>query len=94
MVAIKLVCLHRTLVHPFGLINSRVQLYQTQSYCDVVQPKRLVETRLKTNPRARFPGCPLPSDLDILTSETPNDTVTKEDVVALRELREDFIAIC
>ena len=56
--------------------------------------KHLVNTRPKTNPRVPFPGCPLPSDLDILTSDTPNDTVTKEDIIALRELREDLIAIC
>ena len=56
--------------------------------------KHLVNTRPPSNPRVAFPGCPLPSDLDILMSGTPNDTLTADDIAALRELREDLAAIC
>ncbi|KAI0757553.1 FAD-linked oxidoreductase-like protein [Daedaleopsis nitida] len=45
-------------------------------------------------PRVAFPGCPLPSDLDVLMSGASNVTITAEDITALRELREDLNAIC
>ncbi|KAI1790476.1 FAD-linked oxidoreductase [Ganoderma leucocontextum] len=55
--------------------------------------KSLVDTRPRTNPRIAFPGCPTPSDLDILSSGTPTDTLTEADIVALHELRKDLMAI-
>ena len=55
--------------------------------------KYLVDTRPRTDPRIAFPGCPLPSDLDVLSSSTPNSILTEADIVALRELREDLAAI-
>lgn len=54
----------------------------------------LVDTRPPTNPRVAFPGSPLPSDLDILTSGTSNATLLETDIAALRELRDDLVAIC
>ncbi|PIL30759.1 hypothetical protein GSI_06927 [Ganoderma sinense ZZ0214-1] len=55
--------------------------------------KHLVDTRPRTNPRIAFPGCPTPSDLNILSSGSPNSTLREADLVSLRELREDLIAI-
>ena len=55
--------------------------------------KHLVDTRPRTNPRIAFPGCPTPSDLDILSSGTPDNNLTEADLIALRELREDLIAV-
>lgn len=55
--------------------------------------KYLVDSRPRSNPRVAFPGCPTPSDLEILSSRTPSDTLTDADIVALRELREDLMAI-
>ena len=56
--------------------------------------KHLVDTRPQSVPRVAFPGCSLPSDLDILSSGTANDALTPADISALRELREDLHAIC
>ena len=55
--------------------------------------KHLVDTRPRTNPCIAFPGCPTPSDLDVLSSGSPSGTLTEADLVSLRELREDLIAI-
>ncbi|TBU56221.1 FAD-linked oxidoreductase [Dichomitus squalens] len=55
--------------------------------------KYLVDTRPRINPRIAFPGCPVPSDLDILSSDVPIAVLTEADVAALRELREDLVAI-
>ena len=56
--------------------------------------KHLVSTRLQSNPRIAFPGCPSSSDLDILSSSAQHDALTDADIAALRELREDLTAIC
>ena len=56
--------------------------------------KYLVDTRPRASPPVAFPGCPLPSDLDILSSSSPSYGLSEMDIVALRELREDLIAIC
>ncbi|KAI8983268.1 FAD-linked oxidoreductase [Trametes punicea] len=55
----------------------------------------LVDRRPQTRPPVAFPGCPLPSDLDVLSAPTvPTDQLTAADISALRELREDLVAIC
>ncbi|KAI0668618.1 FAD-linked oxidoreductase-like protein [Trametes maxima] len=57
--------------------------------------KYLLEHRPPTTPPVAFPGCPLPSDLDILaTPPRPEDELTKTDIIALGELRENLISIC
>ncbi|KAI9065797.1 FAD-linked oxidoreductase [Trametes sanguinea] len=59
--------------------------------------KYLVDSRPKTRPPVAFPGCALPSDLDILSvhrSGTSANQLTAADIAALRELREDLVAIC
>lgn len=50
---------------------------------------------LKTRPPLpiAFPGCPHASDLDILDSG-PTETVTAEDIAALRDLHADLTRIC
>ncbi|OSD05698.1 FAD-linked oxidoreductase [Trametes coccinea BRFM310] len=59
--------------------------------------KHLVESRTKTRPPAAFPGCPLPSDLDVLSASQHGvsvDQLTEADIAALRELRDDLVTIC
>ena len=56
--------------------------------------KYLVDTRPRIEPRVAFPGCPLPSDLDILSAGTRSDTLTEVDIASLRALREDLASIC
>ena len=56
--------------------------------------KFLVDSRPRGNPYVPFPGCPQPSDLDVLGSGTPNAVLTAADVAALRELRDDLAVIC
>ncbi|KAI0717523.1 FAD-linked oxidoreductase [Cerioporus squamosus] len=56
--------------------------------------KYVVDRRPRGNPYVPFPGCPHPSDLDVLASGTPNETLTAADIAALRELREDLALIC
>ena len=56
--------------------------------------KHLVDTRPRGSPPVAFPGCPLPSDLDILSTPSPSSPLTEVDIAALRELHEDLIAIC
>ncbi|TFK85682.1 FAD-linked oxidoreductase [Polyporus arcularius HHB13444] len=56
--------------------------------------KFLVDSRPRSNPYIPFPGCPSPSDLDVLASGHPNEALTAADVAALRELREDLAIIC
>ena len=54
----------------------------------------LVTTRPRITPPVAFPGCPLPTDLDVLSSPSVAGPLTEEDIAVLRELREDLIAIC
>ncbi|RPD59460.1 FAD-linked oxidoreductase [Lentinus tigrinus ALCF2SS1-6] len=54
----------------------------------------LVDTRPRITPPVAFPGCPLPTDLDVLSSPSVAGPLTEADIAALRELREDLIAIC
>ncbi|OBZ78571.1 Proline dehydrogenase 1, mitochondrial [Grifola frondosa] len=56
--------------------------------------KHLVATRPLTSPHVAFPGCPLPTDLDVLDAQAPLGPLTPGDVAALRELRADLHAIC
>ncbi|KAI8983267.1 FAD-linked oxidoreductase-like protein [Trametes punicea] len=56
--------------------------------------KHLVDTRPPTTPRIAFPGCPRPTDLDVLSARTPTGSLTEADIAALRELREDLRTIC
>ena len=56
--------------------------------------KYLVDSRPRIAPPVAFPGCPLPSDLDVLVSTRSADSLTESDIAVLRELREDLIAIC
>ncbi|KDQ53023.1 hypothetical protein JAAARDRAFT_39738 [Jaapia argillacea MUCL 33604] len=41
-----------------------------------------------------FPGCPHPTDLDILYSPSPESNLRPEDIKALKELDQDLVAIC
>lgn len=58
----------------------------------------LVENRPRVDAEIAFPGCPLPSDLDVLASSFSSSLaagpLTESDLVALRELREDLAAVC
>ncbi|TFK85683.1 FAD-linked oxidoreductase [Polyporus arcularius HHB13444] len=54
----------------------------------------LVSTRPRVNPPVAFPGCPLPTDLDVLSSPSVTGTLTQRDIAVLRELREDLLVIC
>ncbi|KAI0757554.1 FAD-linked oxidoreductase-like protein [Daedaleopsis nitida] len=54
----------------------------------------LVATRPQIEPPIAFPGCPLPTDLDVLSSSSVSGPLTTVDIAVLRELREDLIAIC
>jgi proline dehydrogenase len=58
---------------------------------------RLSEHVLGTRPRLHlpiaFPGCPHPSDLDILDG-APTGTIGPQDIEAVRELYEDLVRIC
>ncbi|KAI0638877.1 FAD-linked oxidoreductase-like protein [Trametes polyzona] len=56
--------------------------------------KHLVDTRPPTSPPIAFPGCPLPTDLEVIASGETGGALTKDDIVALRELREDLVEIC
>ncbi|OSD05697.1 FAD-linked oxidoreductase [Trametes coccinea BRFM310] len=56
--------------------------------------KHLVDTRPATTPRIAFPGCPQPTDLDVLGARAPTGTLTEADIAALRALREDLRTIC
>ncbi|KAH9850565.1 FAD-linked oxidoreductase [Lenzites betulinus] len=57
--------------------------------------KHLVEHRPQTNPPIAFPGCPLPTDLDVLAAPGKSSTsLTEADVAALIELRQDLVTIC
>ncbi|CDO71746.1 hypothetical protein BN946_scf184920.g30 [Trametes cinnabarina] len=57
--------------------------------------KYLVDTRPGTRHPVAFPGCPLPSDLDVLSArQVTGDLLTSIDLEALRELREDLVSIC
>ncbi|KAI0761175.1 FAD-linked oxidoreductase-like protein [Trametes elegans] len=56
--------------------------------------EHLIKTRPQTSPPVAFPGCPLPSDLDVLSTSGKTDQLTDADVAALRELREDLAVIC
>ncbi|KAI0325023.1 FAD-linked oxidoreductase [Cubamyces sp. BRFM 1775] len=57
--------------------------------------KYLVDHRPQTKPPIAFPGCPLPTDLDMLSARVVSaDELTAADLAALRELREDLVAIC
>ena len=54
----------------------------------------LVDTRPRITPPVAFPGCPLPSDLDVLRIPRGPSPLSENDVAVLRELREDLTAIC
>ncbi|KAH9891215.1 FAD-linked oxidoreductase-like protein [Cubamyces lactineus] len=57
--------------------------------------KYLVDHRPQISPQIAFPGCPLPTDLDVLAAQSVSvDQLTAADIAALRELREDLVAIC
>ena len=56
--------------------------------------KHLINTRRARQPRVAFPGCPTASDLDVLSGGFTDDVLTDEDIVALRELRDDLTVIC
>ncbi|KAI1790477.1 FAD-linked oxidoreductase [Ganoderma leucocontextum] len=47
-----------------------------------------------TGPPVAFPGCPLPTDLDVLSSSSVPGPLTPADIANLRELREDLMRIC
>ena len=55
--------------------------------------KYLVDSRPRAAPPVAFPGCPLPSDLDVLAAGGA-EPLPAADIAVLRELREDLIAIC
>ena len=55
----------------------------------------MVDTRPRiTGPHLAFPGCPLPTDLDVLSSPSLPGSLTRADIANLQELREDLIRIC
>ena len=56
--------------------------------------KYLLDSRPRIAPPVAFPGCPLPSDFDVLASTRDEGPLTESDIAVLRELREDLIAIC
>ncbi|KAI0825333.1 FAD-linked oxidoreductase [Trametes gibbosa] len=57
--------------------------------------KYLVDNRVQTIPPVAFPGCPLPTDLDVLAVPSKaTTTLTEADVTALVELRQDLVIIC
>ncbi|KAI0369890.1 FAD-linked oxidoreductase [Pilatotrama ljubarskyi] len=57
--------------------------------------KYLVHNRPPVNPPVAFPGCPLPTDLDVLSRPTKAaEQLTDTDIRALRELREDLVSLC
>ncbi|KAG6854205.1 hypothetical protein C0991_009518 [Blastosporella zonata] len=58
-------------------------LVKFSSYLQTTRPKLLIA----------FPGCPHSSDLDIL-NKPPNDTLTAEDIAALRDFHADLVRIC
>ncbi|EIW65190.1 FAD-linked oxidoreductase [Trametes versicolor FP-101664 SS1] len=57
--------------------------------------KYLLDTRPQISTAVAFPGCPLPTDLDVLAAPSKaSGPLTDVDIAALRELREDLVAIC
>ncbi|CCM03712.1 uncharacterized protein FIBRA_05858 [Fibroporia radiculosa] len=57
--------------------------------------KYLVSTRPKSSPSVAFPGRPLSSDFDVLSSRSAtNSFLTDSDIADLRELRDDLREIC
>lgn len=66
---------------------------------DAESLRRLSEYLIDTRPHIpgppiAFPGCPLPTDLDVLSSPSVPGPLTAADVSNLRELREDLMKIC
>ena len=56
--------------------------------------RHLVDSRPRVAPPVAFPGCPLPSDLDVLAAAGGAAPLPPADIAVLRELREDLITIC
>ena len=57
--------------------------------------KYLVDHRPQPRSPIAFPGCPLPTDLDMLSARAGSaDKLTVADITTLRELRDDLVMIC
>lgn len=57
--------------------------------------KYLLDTRPQISTAVAFPGCPLPTDLDVMAAPSKaSGPLTDVDIAALKELREDLVAIC
>ncbi len=66
---------------------------------DAESLRRLSEYLIAARPRIpgppiAFPGCPLPTDLDVLSASSTPGPLTMADIANLRELREDLMRIC
>ena len=68
-------------------------------FADAESLRRLSEYLIAARPRIAgppiaFPGCPLPTDLDVLSSLSAPGPLTTADITNLRGLREDLVKIC
>ncbi|PIL30760.1 hypothetical protein GSI_06928 [Ganoderma sinense ZZ0214-1] len=66
---------------------------------DAESLRRLSEYLIAARPRiagppVAFPGCPLPTDLDVLSTPSAQGPLIPADIANLRELREDLVKIC
>ncbi|KAJ3738423.1 FAD-linked oxidoreductase [Lentinula detonsa] len=54
----------------------------------------ILATRPQVEPSIPFPGCPYPTDLNILDTESSSKFLNDKDIVSLRELHSDLRRIC
>ncbi|TBU30788.1 FAD-linked oxidoreductase [Dichomitus squalens] len=87
--------------HTIGSTGRRtwVAIKLSAMVADAESLRRLSQYLVNTRPRiaeppVAFPGCPLPTDLDVLSSPSLPGPLTRADIANLRELREDLVRIC